>query len=110
MQFNTICLTSRVIVEHCIGQLKLCFPFLRNIQFCITKDVESIRHVQRHIRVCVILHNLLIGFNDEQFEIDEEEIAAHSTYENSPEKFNYINPESNDVGGDRRKQLDLHLQ
>ena len=60
--------------------------------------------------MCVILHNLLIGFNNEQFEIDEEEIRAHSTDDENPDKFNFINPETNGVGGDRRKQLDLHLR
>ena len=110
MQFNSICSTPRVIVEHCIGQLKSRFPFLRNIRLRITEDVESIRRVQRYIRVCVILHNLLIGFNDEQFEIDKEEIREHSTDDENSDKFNFINPETNGIGGDHREQLDLHLQ
>ena len=65
MQFNTICAKPRVAVEHTIGCLKGRFPMLRNIRVRITDNKESIHKIQRYIRLCVVLHNLMIGFNEE---------------------------------------------
>ena len=107
--FNTICATPRVIVEHCIGTLKGRFPFLRNICICITEDVETIKKVHRYIKCCILLHNLLIGWNDKQFdyEDEEEDDVTDGIVVTTPNER-----ESNDAtrGGRRREELNQYLR
>ena len=99
MQFNTICATPRVMVEHCIGTLKGRFPFLRNIRIKITEEPESIRKIQRYIRVAVILHNLMVGFNEEQFEYEEDNIDNNNNAQNNNETaFSFTNPNTDGIG------------
>ena len=72
--FNMIVAKPRVTSEHSIGILKSRFPFLRSIRFRITDNIETMRKVIRYIAVCIILHNLLIGFGDE-CDMDDDDIS-----------------------------------
>lgn len=58
--FNTLLARARIKVEHCIGLLKNRFPCLRNLRTKI-KDVASMKNIIDKIRVCIVLHNMLVG-------------------------------------------------
>jgi len=58
--FNTLLARARIRVEHCIGLLKNRFPCVRNLRTIISDKVTMQRIIDR-VRVCIVLHNLLIG-------------------------------------------------
>ena len=70
-QFNTIISRPRVSSEHTIGILKARFCFLREIRLKITEDPESFKRVLKYVRVCIIIHNLLMGWTDSDFDYEE---------------------------------------
>ena len=70
-QFNTIISRPRVSSEHTIGILKARFCSLREIRLKITEDPESFKKVLNYVRVCIIIHNLLVGWTDSDFEFKE---------------------------------------
>jgi hypothetical protein len=59
-EFNTLLSRARVRIEHCIGLLKNRFTGLRNIR-TIIKGTADMRRIIDRVRVCVVLHNMLIG-------------------------------------------------
>jgi hypothetical protein len=80
--FNTLLATARIKVEHCIGLLKNRFPCLRDIRILL-KDKSSMKRIIDRVRVCIVLHNLLVGSHyplswedcDEEDDTDDEEFA-----------------------------------
>ena len=98
--FNTTLSKPRVTSEHTIGILKARFPFLRSIRLRIDEEKESMRRVIRYIATCVILHNILIGFDDEYDpEDDEVSVIDEENELNKP----IVDMETN--GDARRRQL-----
>jgi hypothetical protein len=77
--FNELFSRARVLIEHVNGILKArwqCLKGLRN-QMRTTKELASIC---QHIIACLVLHNLMIDFDDDWEEEDipiEEGIARH---------------------------------
>ena len=65
----------RVTSEHSIGMLKGRFPFLRSIRFTLTEDPLTLRYIIEYSTVCVILHNLLIGFDDDTEQFDDDTLS-----------------------------------
>jgi hypothetical protein len=70
--FNELFSRARVSIEHVNGILKGRFSSLKGIRIQV-KKVEHFKDVCEHIIVCLILHNLLIDFNDEWEEEEEAE-------------------------------------
>ena len=70
--FNELFSSCRTIIEHTNGMLKSRFSSLKGIRTQI-KNRSDFGVVQKHIIVCLILHNLLIDFDDEWEDIEEEE-------------------------------------
>ena len=103
-RFNTICAKPRVHVEHCIGMLKSRFPFLRDIRLRLTTKKSSFLRLQRYIRVAVILHNLMIGFDDPNFDYDDDDNQPTSN-----DDFVALNPNSNMIGPTARQRLHNYL-
>ena len=62
--FNEYFSSARVKIEHVNGILKGRWSSLRGIRTQI-KEVKDFQIVNDHILVCLILHNLMIDFNDE---------------------------------------------
>jgi hypothetical protein len=62
--FNSIIAKPRVSSEHTIGMLKCRFPFLRSIWLKLKAGKKHLKIIIGHIQVCIVLHNLLIGFDD----------------------------------------------
>jgi hypothetical protein len=58
--FNTLLAKARIRIEHCIGLLKNRFPCLRNIR-TIINDKRTMKRIIDRVRVCIVLHNLLVG-------------------------------------------------
>ena len=110
-QFNTIISRPRVLSEHTIGILKARFCTLREIRLKITEDPESMKKVLNYVRVCIIIHNLLMGWKDSDFEYKEN--PTNTNMQTTGTEYRADNDE--DVNGTtgeiRRQQLydRLHL-
>ena len=102
-EFNYIIAKPRVSVEHTIGILKAWFCWLRQIRLKITEDKKSMIRLQRYIRVCVILHNLLIGWNDDSFEEDAEDVEKEN------DGYDFVTTDEPPTGEQRREQLLSYL-
>ena len=63
------------------------------------KDFEL---VDKHIQVCLILHNLMIDYGDDDFEIDEQDLVDEDDNEN-------INLIENENGLELRTRLQASL-
>ena len=59
LKFNDLLVMARVKSEHCIGLLKGCFPWLKNIGIKIHSQ-QSLCRIISFIRIAVILHNSFI--------------------------------------------------
>jgi hypothetical protein len=62
--FNQLFSTARVTIEHVNGILKYRFSSLRGIRIQI-KTENDFADVNKWIIVCLIIHNMLISFNDD---------------------------------------------
>jgi len=62
--FNGMLSKARVTSEHTIGMLKNRFPCLRSIRLQLKPGAKHLKIIINHIRVCIVLHNLLIGYDD----------------------------------------------
>ena len=72
-QFNNKLSSARIIVEHVMGLLKGRWCSLRGLRILIHTK-EDTGKVNRWIVVCLILHNMVTGFNDDwEEEIVEDE-------------------------------------
>ena len=69
--FNTIISRPRVSSEHTIGILKARFCSLREIRLKMTEEPESFKKVLKYVIVCIIIHNLLMGWTESDFEFEE---------------------------------------
>lgn len=78
-QFNTHLAKARISSEHTIGMLKCRFPWLRSIRLLLTEDKRSMRNILRHLDASVILHNMLIDFNDtcDDLPPDDDDYVPH---------------------------------
>ena len=77
-KFNDLLARAHVKLEHCIGLLKDCFPWIKDIWIKIWSQ-PSLRCIILFIRIAVILHNALINapyvdswINKEFLELDDE--------------------------------------
>ncbi|OWY97096.1 hypothetical protein PHMEG_00032458 [Phytophthora megakarya] len=59
--FNTKLAIARIKSEHCIGPLKMRFPYLREIRAKLSKKRKHMRSLIRYITCTCIMHNLLIA-------------------------------------------------
>lgn len=62
--FNELYSKGRCLIEHLNGILKMRWQSLKGIRTQV-KRKEDFKLINEHIVVCLILHNLLIAFNDE---------------------------------------------
>ena len=62
--FNEMLAKPRVNLEHTICILKCRFPFLQSIRLKLKSGNHDLQIIIQHIQVCMVLHNLLIGFDD----------------------------------------------
>ena len=85
-KFNSFLSKLRITSEHCIGMLKGRFLWLRHIRNIITDDIKTIRHILQLIDACVILHNLLIEFGEEDKSdwIDDDDFSDFDDAERAP--------------------------
>ena len=77
--FNTLLAKPRVTSEHTIGILKGHYPFLRPLRFQLTEDKETMAKIQQYVAVAIILHNLLIGWDDTEWEQQEGDTRSITT-------------------------------
>ncbi len=71
--FNELFSSARVVIEHVNGILKGRFSSLRGVRVQIN-SLKDIKRFNEWILVCLILHNILIRFNDDwDEEVDEDE-------------------------------------
>lgn len=70
--FNDLFSVARTQVERCIGSIKCRFRSLRGIRTPI-RVKKDIRLVYRHIKACLILHNIMLELKDDDFTEDTRE-------------------------------------
>lgn len=96
---NHLFSAGRVIIEHVNAELKGRFSSLRGVRIQV-KKVEDFERVNEWILVCIILHNLLLSFDD-KWKIDNVVIEDNA---NDPVAFN-----DNITAGDLRVRVQNHL-
>jgi hypothetical protein len=62
--FNTMLAHVRITSEHCIGILKGRFGCLKRNNIRIRKGKKEIKHLVDLIGACIVLHNLLINYDE----------------------------------------------
>lgn len=67
--FNELFSSARCLVEHANGILKNRFASLKGIRTQI-KTKADFEVINKHVLICLILHNLMLQFNDEWLEED----------------------------------------
>ena len=84
--FNTTLSAPRVESEHAIGMLKGRWPSLRSIRMRIKKQHPkfSLKKIFYYIKCCVILHNMLIDDELEEFEDDDASVLDADNVLNRP--------------------------
>ena len=63
--FNTCLANVRISLEHCIGILKGRFPCMKRINIKLRKSKKEVKEIVDLIGACMILHNLLIDYDEE---------------------------------------------
>ena len=107
-QFNTVIAKPRVTSEHTIGMLKSRFCMLRSIRIKITADKRSFEKVLKYVRVAIILHNLLIGWDDGEECFDQiDDDVTFQTVVTADNAEPYIQTET---GEQRRQQMFFTLR
>ena len=102
--FNSLLARPRVTSEHTIGILKGRFPFLRSIRIRLTSDKKTMQKIQKYVAVTIILHNLLIGWDDDEWELeDDDNISTTTDISDSNELNQPI--EDGSTSDTRRQQL-----
>ena len=78
-KFNTHLAKARIGSEHTIGMLKSRFPWLRSIRLVVDETKRSMQRILRLVDASVILHNMLIDFNDtcDDLEQDVNDYVPH---------------------------------
>ena len=64
-RFNSVIARARITSDHTIGMLKSFFCLLHNIRLKITQYPQLFHRVMKYVRAAIILHNLLIGWDDD---------------------------------------------
>jgi hypothetical protein len=77
--FNTLIAKPRVTLEPTIGILKGRYPFLRSIPLWLSAYKKPMTTIQQYVVVAITLHNLLIGWDDDDWKLDESECNDVST-------------------------------
>lgn len=73
LEFNRKISSARIIIEQVMGILKGLWGSLRGLRVKI-KGKEDVAKVNRWIMTCLVLHNMVTGFNDDwEEEISQEE-------------------------------------
>jgi hypothetical protein len=70
--FNELFSSGRIVIEHVNGILKGRFSSLKGIRIQV-KTATDFQRINEWITVCLILHNILLRFNDSWEEEDEED-------------------------------------
>jgi hypothetical protein len=70
------------MIEHVNGMVKGRFGSLKSLPTQI-RDVKDFEKCNEWILVCLILYNLLINFNEDEWEIAEETEEAVNEFENN---------------------------
>ena len=94
--FNQLFSSARVTIEHVNGLLKARFSSLRGVRVQIKKK-QDFKLFCQHVVVCLILHNIMLAFNDTQFDYELEEDRDDD------------DDDDDDDEGSRLEQLDLNL-
>jgi hypothetical protein len=104
--FNTLIAKPRVSSEHRIGMLKGHYPYLRSIRLRLTEDAESMTKIQHYLAISIILHNLLVGWDDNDWEVDEgsNDVSTASALDEENE-LNKHAVQGGSTSDTRRKQL-----
>lgn len=113
-RFNKELSRMRVTIEHTIGMLKSRFASLRGLRHLVGNK-RTFSLMLLHIRACVVLHNMLVGQNDdtywddfdmdrlrEEWESEAEELRTVMNRENPTEDYSFFTEES---GEDTREAL-----
>ena len=113
-KFNTLLAEIRIKSEHCIGILKGRFPCLRRLHVWIKDGRKQVKHIVDLITSCVIIHNLLIDYDDDvplkwydkilkeiDWDIYDEEYSSESDVDHT---------RGNDQDIDQRKEVFKHIQ
>jgi hypothetical protein len=103
--FNTALAQQRIVSEHCIGILKGRFGCIKRSNIHFKKGKKEVKELIDIIGACIILHNLLIGYNETDIPKDwydtmRDEIDW-SGYDE--EDFHHANVEED--GGNRREMV-----
>jgi len=115
MKFNKALSPPGVITEHTMGLWKGCIPWLRRIRMRITNNPESLKKILRYIDVTVVLHNMLIKFedgdmNDKLWNIEEETLSDIGDITRVPERDCLDLPlPPGSLPGTRREQLKQYI-
>jgi hypothetical protein len=73
-RFNTQVAKARISSEHTHGMLKSRFPWSRSIRLAVTQDKKSLHNILQLIHATIVLHNMLIDFNDTTDDLPQPEI------------------------------------
>jgi hypothetical protein len=104
--FNTLIAKPRVTSEHAIGILKGRYPFLCLIRLRLTADKKTTTKIQQYVVVTITLHNLLIGWDDDDWKLDGSERDDVSTTSAVDEENELNKPIQDGSNSDtRRRQL-----
>ena len=84
--FNKTLSSPRVESEHAIGMLKGRWPYLRSIRMKIRRKNKKrcLKKIFNYIRCCVILHNLLIEEDTEEYLDDDVSVIDADNVLNRP--------------------------
>jgi hypothetical protein len=101
--FNILFSSARVLIEHVNGMLKGRFSSLKLLSTQI-KERKDFEACNDWILVCLILHNLMIDFNEDEWEYEEETQEAINEYE-----ANLITLQNNATGKKLREKIQENL-
>jgi hypothetical protein len=62
--------------------LKSRFPWLRSIRLAVTQDKKSMHNILQLIHATIVLHNMLIDFNDTTDDLPQPEIDDYVPHPN----------------------------
>ena len=108
-EFNSMNLQLCVRVEHSIWIWKGRFPFLRNIRMRLTEKPSSLLQIHCFIHVSVILHNLMIGWGDNEVFWDKRKKEQDLEKDNYELDLMHCPDILEGVSGDWQEQLCRYL-
>jgi hypothetical protein len=102
--FNTRLAQVRIVSEHCIGILKGRFKCLKRNNIKIRRSVKEVKELVDLIGACIVMHNLLINYDDDvpdEWYEDIEEDIDWTMYDEEEERIAQVTEE----GEDRRQYV-----